>query len=113
MACSAAGLRMTAAHHLDRRKFARLGAGAALAALIGAPARTNAETLFPHVDPELRAAAAAIHARPLGELSDMTLPAVRAAGGAALIDLRPDRSEERRVGKECVSTCRTRWSPSH
>src|SRR3546814_14995153 len=22
-----------------------------------------------------------------------------------------DRSEERRVGKECVSTCRTRWSP--
>src|SRR3546814_15917243 len=28
---------------------------------------------------------------------------------------RPDRgrSEERRVGKECVSTCRSRWSPSH
>src|SRR3546814_15616928 len=23
------------------------------------------------------------------------------------------RSEERRVGKECVSTCRSRWSPSH
>src|SRR3546814_11510475 len=22
------------------------------------------------------------------------------------------RSEERRVGKECVSTCRSRWSPS-
>src|SRR3546814_12662094 len=28
--------------------------------------------------------------------------------------LLPDvRSEERRVGKECVSTCRSRWSPSH
>src|SRR3546814_18354407 len=27
------------------------------------------------------------------------------------IDL--DRSEERRVGKECVSKCRTRWSPAH
>src|SRR3546814_20836366 len=29
---------------------------------------------------------------------------------------RPDpnaRSEERRVGKECVSTCRSRWSPDH
>src|SRR3546814_17955931 len=27
----------------------------------------------------------------------------------------PDRfrSEERRVGKECVSTCRSRWSPYH
>src|SRR3546814_17260174 len=23
------------------------------------------------------------------------------------------RSEERRVGKECVSTCRSRWSPKH
>src|SRR3546814_490129 len=23
------------------------------------------------------------------------------------------RSDERRVGKECVSTCRTRWSPNH
>src|SRR3546814_14089289 len=27
--------------------------------------------------------------------------------------LDPFRSEERRVGKECVSTCRSRWSPSH
>src|SRR3546814_2048276 len=25
----------------------------------------------------------------------------------------PFRSEERRVGKECVSTCRSRWSPYH
>src|SRR3546814_779100 len=35
-----------------------------------------------------------------------------------LIDLNPagrkqTRSEERRVGKECVSTCRSRWSPYH
>src|SRR3546814_17714780 len=26
---------------------------------------------------------------------------------------RQHRSEERRVGKECVSTCRSRWSPYH
>src|SRR3546814_15597173 len=26
---------------------------------------------------------------------------------------REQRSEERRVGKECVSTCRSRWSPYH
>src|SRR3546814_5137031 len=26
---------------------------------------------------------------------------------------RVKRSEERRVGKECVSTCRSRWSPYH
>src|SRR3546814_6978498 len=24
-----------------------------------------------------------------------------------------ERSEERRVGQECVSTCRSRWSPYH
>src|SRR3546814_20168616 len=27
--------------------------------------------------------------------------------------LHNNRSEERRVGKECVSTCRSRWSPYH
>src|SRR3546814_19425991 len=35
---------------------------------------------------------------------------------AAFPDLKGDvaiRSEERRVGKECVSTCRTRWVPNH
>src|SRR3546814_7447264 len=29
------------------------------------------------------------------------------------VTIGPDRSEERRVGKECVSTCRSRWSPYH
>src|SRR3546814_2874804 len=28
-------------------------------------------------------------------------------------DAAEPRSEERRVGKECVSTCRSRWSPYH
>src|SRR3546814_2390099 len=27
------------------------------------------------------------------------------------VEIRNYRSEERRVGKECVSTCRSRWSP--
>src|SRR3546814_9586101 len=37
-------------------------------------------------------------------------------GGQRLGVLRHEgqqRSEERRVGKECVSTCRSRWSPYH
>src|SRR3546814_9214940 len=42
--------------------------------------------------------------------------AVKAAGSRSSnrpnID-RASRSEERRVGKECVSTCRSRWSPYH
>src|SRR3546814_12480629 len=32
--------------------------------------------------------------------------------GATIAEL-SRRSEERRVGKECVSTCRSRWSPYH
>src|SRR3546814_16892898 len=37
-----------------------------------------------------------------------------AASGKLLSTTRfPFRSEERRVGKECVSTCRSRWSPYH
>src|SRR3546814_20468649 len=32
---------------------------------------------------------------------------------APLDRLRSSRSEERRVGKECVSTCRSRWLPYH
>src|SRR3546814_2508262 len=32
---------------------------------------------------------------------------------AALAISKGKRSEERRVGKECVSTCRSRWSPYH
>src|SRR3546814_11552695 len=40
-------------------------------------------------------------------------------GGAGRDDLHDrllsvlNRSEERRVGQECVSTCRSRWSPFH
>src|SRR3546814_15278794 len=41
----------------------------------------------------------------------------RSGGGAAQQTERDRkgrrRSEERRVGKECVSTCRSRWSPDH
>src|SRR3546814_12415161 len=36
----------------------------------------------------------------------------RDAEGQLIVDER-NRSEERRVGKECVSKCRSRWSPYH
>src|SRR3546814_18836374 len=59
------------------------------------------------------------------ESGDPELPAVRAhvldklgradearAIQQRLTEIEP-RSEERRVGKECVGTCRSRWSPYH
>src|SRR3546814_19933540 len=39
-------------------------------------------------------------------------PAFQALGGVAVVASNT-RSEERRVGKECVSTCRSRWSPDN
>src|SRR3546814_7674240 len=45
--------------------------------------------------------------------------AIRAPAGEIAVHWRreqrdgQDRSEERRGGKECVSTCRSRWSPYH
>src|SRR3546814_14491837 len=44
------------------------------------------------------------------ERSRMAGLAQRLGGSVAGWDA---RSEERRVGKECVSTCRSRWSPHH
>src|SRR3546814_15687054 len=42
--------------------------------------------------------------RPAGDDPRRARRRCRSSGG---------RSEERRVGKECVSTCRSRWSPYH
>src|SRR3546814_9335093 len=53
-----------------------------------------------------RAAATVKHLKATGQDAEVTLVAL--AGVEEL-----QRSEERRVGKECVSTCRSRWSPYH
>src|SRR3546814_13930883 len=42
-----------------------------------------------------------------------TPAAERAAADLKKADGAAARSEERRVGKECVSTCRSRWAPDH
>src|SRR3546814_13496341 len=49
-------------------------------------------------------------------LSSPGSPGTLYAGGRVVLCPQPSpvvRSEERRVGKECVSTCRSRWSPYH
>src|SRR6059058_6323256 len=47
--------------------------------------------------------------RALGRTGDEQVPRPRGEPTT----LREARSEERRVGKECVTTCRSRWSPYH
>ena len=47
------------------------------------------------------------------DLSVMARILKKAASRGAVHDKHEDRSEERRVGKECVFLCRSRWSPYH
>src|SRR3546814_9548145 len=47
----------------------------------------------------------------LARLQDLPSKLMRRA--RHVITENQDRSEERRVGKECVSKCRSRWSPYH
>src|SRR3546814_6071028 len=44
---------------------------------------------------------------------DVLLAGLAVDGGLYVPEAWPRRSEERRVGKECVSTCRSRWSRYH
>src|SRR3546814_16888480 len=48
----------------------------------------------------------------VGEIASLA-KAVRFKRAHAHAPYAAQRSEERRVGKECVSTCRSRWSPSN
>ena len=77
-------------------------------------------------DPASPAEVAEVHQQILDELSllEMQFTAPYLAGPLSLADFTvfphvrllkrvDDRSEERRVGKECTSWCRSRWSPYH
>src|SRR3546814_6601537 len=46
-------------------------------------------------------------------LSEAGVQSIRKAHAVFPVTVLQSRSEERRVGKECVSTCRSRWSPYH
>src|SRR3546814_1342763 len=66
---------------------------------------------------------AALPVKPRAVIFDTTIAGIALPWASLLADLAParlplviamrSRSEERRVGKECVSTCRSRWSPYH
>src|SRR3546814_16853117 len=65
------------------------------------PVRLRLRGLAPGLSPDPYRDAVARHLRALGEVRD------------DLVRLSLRSSEERRVGKECVSPCRSRWWPYH
>src|SRR3546814_11648743 len=98
---------------------------AKLAEEVGYSSFWTAETTGPEAFSVLAAAGAAAPSLDLGTgvlALQLRTPMVVAMAGATLQALHPDReillgvgirSEERRVGKECVGTCRSRWWPDH
>src|SRR3546814_5201508 len=54
-----------------------------------------------------------LRALPFTECDVVCASADEVAAAIHALVVRGARSEERRVGKECVSTCRSRWSPYH
>src|SRR3546814_17019666 len=101
------------------------------------PRSTRTDTLFPYttlfrspaVLPTLQitAPAAATGTPTVPSVADQKAAIEQTAGSVGFIDaetfkqrfattmrdMLQDRSGERRVGKECVSTCRYRWTPYH
>src|SRR3546814_11946811 len=97
------------------------------------PRSTRTDTLFPYTTlfrsqgasgEAIERTGAALRQRKTVRLAGCC-EAVRERGGAGMVSQLVGqcrqhggvasllRSEERRVGKECVSTCRSRWSPYH
>src|SRR3546814_14495526 len=77
-----------------------------LVAPLGAVGAAHGVTAEQHGQEVVRVAVVAGPAEQHGALAVDVLGALE-----VLAPLVADRSEERRVGKECVSTCRARWSP--
>src|SRR3546814_993659 len=65
---------------------------------------------------EVDASVGGIRFIPLSDQLEAIARMTKAVPGSYITMVQPRngmRSEERRVGKECVSTCRSRWSPYH
>src|SRR3546814_16345196 len=93
--------------------LARLAAALPVAALLlPAPASAQAITVLPDQMSTIRLSNRDVNHIVCvgGEIEDVKFSAEKAI---AVERAGSDRSEERRVGQECVSTCRSRWSPYH
>src|SRR3546814_2793463 len=74
------------------------------------PANVDAQWLAPGPDQHIG------QQRPIGGVAlgiDMIAGRLSLNPRDKIPEANAKRSEERRVGKECVSTCRSRWSPYH
>src|SRR3546814_11826296 len=72
-----------------------------------------ASTVRMHTDNALQADALAKGASDVAERGGQAVSVVVSTMNEISTSSHKMRSEERRVGKECVSTCRSRWAPYH
>src|SRR3546814_19384925 len=84
--------------------------GFAFASMANVRTRANAEVL---INSPLIITGLLVRSTPAAEANDPTAGIGYLSNIAQLPSSRLRRSEERRVGKECVSKCSSRWSPYH
>src|SRR3546814_12356910 len=77
------------------------------------PAMADARKSYPLLDNQAVAADPRKHAWVSASAGTGKTQVLTARVLRLLLNGADPRSEERRVGKECVSTCRSRWSPYH
>src|SRR3546814_15246165 len=81
------------------------------------PGRFDRQVVVPRPDIEGRVKILQVHMKKVPLAPDVEARVIARGtpgfSGADLANLVNERPEERRVGKECVSTCRSRWSPDH
>src|SRR3546814_18781173 len=97
---------------IDRHKVTHLcGAPIVLNMLIHAP--EEVKRVFEHGPIEVATGGAAPPSAVISKMERMGFRVTHLYGMTESYGPSTVRSEERRVGKECVSTCRSRWSPYH
>src|SRR3546814_5307555 len=80
---------------------------------IGSPRQHDVTAAGEKAGQAVERLAAHDHRRAAGDALEMPKVGGEVPGELAVLADHAIRSEERRVGKECVSTCRSRWSPYH
>src|SRR3546814_13619443 len=76
------------------------------------PALATIEQLATRIE-EVREAAVEQQGEGTGITIQVQTPECTFLQAPGSVEQHRERSEERRVGKECVSTCRYRWAPDH
>src|SRR3546814_15521809 len=95
------------------RRLSKAGIGALAGAALGTGAGAVVGGKSKRTEMIVGAGIGAIAGTAIGAYMDKQEKELREKTAGTDVEVIRQGSEKRRVGKECVSTCRSRWSPAH